>query len=150
MGKPALRLDVPAADVRINGQRVNLTRKEFELLTLMCQNSGLLVSRDQIFREVWGWDFVGGTKTLDMHVVTLRKKLGFNGSNSPITTIRGKGFRLETDQIELDFVDLHDNGDGIKWWIRDGEIVMKIERTPYGLVKLTLDDLTKMINRLYG
>src|SRR5690554_1144793 len=107
MAIPVLTIDVPARRVNLSGCEIVLTRKEFDVLTLICQNPHRVISRDEIFREVWGysdlsndrrpsWNTgVSGTRTLDMHMVTLRKKLGFAASASPIETVRGIGYRLD-------------------------------------------------------
>ena len=93
-----VRLDL-AAHRAFQGQReLHLTVKEFELLRVLVRDAGTVVSRDDIMREVWGSDPSGSTKTLDMHVSWLRRKLG-DDANDPryITTVRGMGFRFETD-----------------------------------------------------
>lgn len=98
--------DMSAQDVRIEvsahrafqGDReLQLTAKEFELLRVLVREAGAVVEREDIMREVWGGDPSGSTKTLDMHVSWLRRKLG-DDANSPhyITTVRGMGFRFET------------------------------------------------------
>jgi len=70
---------------------LQLRPKEFELLTLLAAHAGRAVTRERIMREVWDTDWVGSTKTLDNHVLTLRRKLG----HEAITTLRGVGYRLE-------------------------------------------------------
>ena len=76
-----------------NGEKVNLTYKEFEILKLFLQNPGTVLTRDRLFAEVWGSDFVGETRTVDMHIRTLRQKLESCGNM--IETVRGVGYRLE-------------------------------------------------------
>ena len=76
-----------------NGEKVNLTYKEFEILKLFLQNPGTVLTRDRLFAEVWGSDFVGETRTVDMHIRTLRQKLDSCGNM--IETVRGVGYRLE-------------------------------------------------------
>ena len=98
--------DLTAQDVRIEvsahrafqGTReLQLTAKEFELLRVLVREAGAVVERDAIMREVWGGDPSGSTKTLDMHVSWLRRKLGDDANNPHyITTVRGMGFRFET------------------------------------------------------
>ncbi len=93
-----VRVDV-AAHRAFQGEReLHLTAKEFDLLRVLVAAVGTVVSRDAIMREVWGSDPNGSTKTLDMHVSWLRRKLG-DDANSPryITTVRGMGFRFEAD-----------------------------------------------------
>lgn len=145
MTLPVLQINAPARTVHLSGYSIPLTRKEFDLLTLICQNSDRVVSRDEIFREVWGYDFIGGTKTLDMHIVTLRKKLGFDGRTSPIVTVRGIGFRLNREKIKVEFIGRH-HGDGISWWPVGDKIVIK---SGPSVITLDIDDLTEMINKIY-
>lgn len=76
-----------------DGVRVELTLKEFELLRLFLERPGAVYSREQLFLKVWGDNFVGETRTLDMHIRTLRLKLGRYGDM--IETVRGVGYRLE-------------------------------------------------------
>lgn len=92
-----VRLDL-AAHRAFQGEReLHLTAKEFDLLRVLVREAGSVVSRDQLMRDVWGSDPTGSTKTLDMHVSWLRRKLG-DDANSPryISTVRGMGFRFET------------------------------------------------------
>ena len=98
---------VAAGDVRIDrgahraflGQaEIELTPKEFELLSLLVAEAGRTVPRTRIMREVWDEHWWGPTRTLDMHVSALRRKLGDNPANPRrIVTVRGVGFRLEPD-----------------------------------------------------
>ncbi|MCL2423086.1 MAG: response regulator transcription factor [Micrococcales bacterium] len=91
-----VRVDVAAHRAFQGGRELHLTAKEFELLRVLVAASGTVVARDAIMREVWGADPNGSTKTLDMHVSWLRRKLG-DDANAPsyITTVRGMGFRFE-------------------------------------------------------
>ena len=79
--------------VTVEGQRVTLTYKEFELLRLFLSHPGMAFTRDQLFNEIWGMDYCGETRTVDMHIRTLRQKLG--GCGSMIQTVRNVGYRLE-------------------------------------------------------
>ena len=79
--------------VTVEGQRVTLTYKEFELLRLFLSHPGMAFTRDQLFQEVWGMDFCGETRTVDMHIRTLRQKLGPYGRR--IETVRNVGYRME-------------------------------------------------------
>jgi DNA-binding response OmpR family regulator len=90
-----LVLDVPSRRVTVDGCEAALTPKEYDLLLMLMRRAGTVVGRDELMREVWQTEWLGATKTLDMHVSTLRKKLGDAGSR--ITTVRGVGFRLEKD-----------------------------------------------------
>ncbi|MCI8327400.1 MAG: response regulator transcription factor [Lachnospiraceae bacterium] len=79
--------------VSIYEKPCELTYKEFELLKLMLQNVGIVLSRDLIMERIWGVDFEGESRTLDMHIKTLRQKLGESGKR--IKTVRNVGYRLE-------------------------------------------------------
>lgn len=79
--------------VTADGERIQLTLKEFELLRLFLSHPGMAFTRDQLFNEIWGADYVGETRTVDMHIRTLRGKLGDYGKM--IETVRGIGYRLE-------------------------------------------------------
>jgi len=72
---------------------VELTLKEFELLQYLMENHNKVVTRDELLNHIWGYDYDGETRTLDMHIRTLRQKLGENGG-SCIRTIRGVGYRF--------------------------------------------------------
>lgn len=92
-----VRLDVAAHRAFKGNRELQLTAKEFELLRILMRDAGSVVEREALMREVWALDPTGSTKTLDMHVSWLRRKLG-DDANSPsyITTVRGMGFRFET------------------------------------------------------
>lgn len=92
-----VRVDVAAHRAFQADRELHLTTKEFDLLRVLAANVGTVVVRDTLMREVWGSELVGSTKTLDMHVSWLRRKLG-DDANSPryISTVRGMGFRFET------------------------------------------------------
>ena len=92
-----IRIDVAAHRAFQEDRELHLTAKEFELLRVLVAAAGTVVSRDTLMREVWGADPNGSTKTLDMHVSWLRRKLG-DDANAPryISTVRGMGFRFET------------------------------------------------------
>lgn len=93
-----VRVDVAAHRAFLNNRELHLTAKEFELLRVLVREAGNVVERDQIMREVWGSDPSGSTKTLDMHVSWLRRKLGDDAAAPRyITTVRGMGFRFETN-----------------------------------------------------
>ncbi|MEE6283305.1 response regulator transcription factor [Georgenia sunbinii] len=92
-----VRVDVAAHRAFQGSRELQLTAKEFELLRVLIRDAGAVVGRENLMREVWGSDPSGSTKTLDMHVSWLRRKLG-DDANDPryITTVRGMGFRFET------------------------------------------------------
>jgi two-component system, OmpR family, alkaline phosphatase synthesis response regulator PhoP len=79
-----------AREVGVAGQPVELRPKEFDLLAYLIQNRGVVVSRDVLLERVWGMDYAGGTRTVDVHVAQLRRKLGRPGL---IRTIRGAGYK---------------------------------------------------------
>lgn len=79
--------------VTIDNKRIKLTLKEFEILRLFLSHPGIVFTRDQLFNDIWGADYVGETRTVDMHIRTLRVKLGDYGQM--IETVRGVGYRLE-------------------------------------------------------
>ena len=79
--------------VTVSGENIALTYKEFELLRLLMTNPGIVFTRDQLMEKVWGMEYYGETRTVDMHIRTLRQKLGQCGEM--IRTVRGVGYRLE-------------------------------------------------------
>ena len=81
--------------VRVNGQEVSLTFKEFELLCMLFRNRGVVLTRDRILNEIWGYAFDGENRTVDVHVRTLRAKLGDCGD--VIETVRGVGYKIGGD-----------------------------------------------------
>ena len=91
-----LTLDQDAHTVSCDGQRVPLTYKEYELLRLFLSHPGMAFTRDQLMAQVWGTDYCGETRTVDMHIRTLRQKLGPYGSL--IQTVRNVGYRLEEQE----------------------------------------------------
>ena len=92
----ALRIDPAAREARVCGQPVSLTPKEFDLLLYLAQNRGRVLTREQLLRHVWGYDFFGEARTVDTHINRLRDKLGsVAGAPSFITTVRGVGYKFE-------------------------------------------------------
>ena len=91
-----VRVDTDARRAWLGNTEIELTSKEFDLLALMVAEAGKVVTREQIMRQVWDSKWWGSTKTLDMHVSWLRRKLGDDAHNPQyITTVRGVGFRFE-------------------------------------------------------
>ena len=78
--------------VKVDGKEIALTLKEFELLCFLLENDGMVLTRDKILARIWGYDFDGETRTVDVHVRTLRQKLGECGSL--IETVRGVGYKI--------------------------------------------------------
>ncbi len=94
-----VRIDVGAHRAFHGDRELQLTAKEFDLLRVLVREAGSVVSRSTIMSEVWGSDPSGSTKTLDMHVSWLRRKLGDDAAHPRyITTVRGMGFRFETER----------------------------------------------------
>ncbi len=85
-----LRIDPAAREVTRSGEKVDLTYKEFELLRLLASHRSVAFSRDDILQTVWGYDYTGETRTVDMHVKALRQKLG----DDIISTVRGVGYKM--------------------------------------------------------
>lgn len=91
-----VRLDVERHQVSVNGQSVRLALKEFELLEFLLRNAGRVMTRGQLIDRIWGSDYVGDTKTLDVHVKRLRSKIEDDPSNPVrLVTVRGLGYRYE-------------------------------------------------------
>jgi DNA-binding response OmpR family regulator len=92
-----VRVDLEAHRAWLGDRELELAPKEFELLAVLVANAGAVVTRDRLMEEVWDTNWYGSTKTLDMHVSWLRRKLGDNASSPRyVTTVRGVGFRFET------------------------------------------------------
>lgn len=87
-----IRVDEASHIVTVDGREVMLTRKEFKLLCDLMRNQGRVLTRDQIMEQVWGFDYGGATRTVDIHINTLRKKLGDDGTM--IQTVRGVGYKI--------------------------------------------------------
>ena len=86
-----LKVDIPRHIVTVDSAEVALTIKEFDLLVFLLKNTGIVLTRDRMLEEVWGYDFDGETRTVDVHVRTLRSKLGTGGD--VIQTVRGLGYK---------------------------------------------------------
>ncbi len=89
-----LTVDFSARIVTVDGKRVNLSPKEYDLLFYMCRNKNIALTREKLITEVWGYDFYGDDRTLDTHIKLLRKSLG--EYSRLIVTLRGVGYRFET------------------------------------------------------
>lgn len=91
-----VRMDVERHVVSVSGEQVSLPLKEFELLEMLLRNSGRVLTRGQLIDRVWGSDYVGDTKTLDVHVKRLRSKIEPDPSNPRyLVTVRGLGYKFE-------------------------------------------------------
>ena len=87
-----LSVDPGRHTVTVEGKEVTLTQKEFEVLCLLLKNQGQVLSRDRLIEEVWGYAFAGETRTVDVHIRTLRQKLGAAGGY--VETVRGYGYKI--------------------------------------------------------
>ena len=85
-------VDVGKHKVYVNGNEISLTFKEFEMLCMLIESKGLVLSRNKLLESIWGYDFDGETRTIDVHVRSLRQKLGNSGNI--IETVRGIGYRI--------------------------------------------------------
>lgn len=91
-----LTIDVNRREVLINDQALIMTPKEYELLLFFANHIGRALSRELLLEQVWGWDYAGGTRTVDVHVRWLREKIEANASHPErIITVRGVGYRFE-------------------------------------------------------
>jgi DNA-binding response OmpR family regulator len=88
----SLAIDLAKHEVKIDGKEIILRAKEFALLSVFAQNPGIVLSRERLLTQVWGYDFYGETRTVDVHVNHLRDKL--TGSGVDIETLRGTGYKL--------------------------------------------------------
>ncbi len=91
-----LRIDMTRREITVNGEVVAFKPKEYELLTFLAQHQGQVLSREFILERVWGWDFIGDSRTVDVHVRWLREKIENDPANPRrIITVRGAGYRFE-------------------------------------------------------
>ena len=87
-----INIDEGKHEVKLNGKLVNLTVKEFELLRMLMKSANHVLTRDVLLQKIWGYDFDGETRTVDVHIRSLRKKLGVHGEH--ILTVHGLGYKL--------------------------------------------------------
>ena len=90
----ALNVDAGSREVRVGGSEVQLAPKEFDLLWELLDHRGLVLTRDQLLERVWGYTFAGDTRTVDVHVGQLRRKLG---EACPIVTVWGVGYKVAAE-----------------------------------------------------
>jgi two-component system response regulator RegX3 len=91
-----VRMDVERHEVSVNGERIKLALKEFELLEMLLRNAGRVMTRGQLIDRIWGSDYVGDTKTLDVHIKRLRTKIESDPANPRyLITVRGLGYKFE-------------------------------------------------------
>ena len=89
-----LTIDIPGRSVSVDGSKVELTPKEYDLLFYLVENKNIALSRDKLLRDVWGYDFFGDDRTIDTHIKNLRNNLG--PYRDMIVTLRGVGYKFET------------------------------------------------------
>ncbi|HWN68299.1 MAG TPA: response regulator transcription factor [Haliangium sp.] len=87
-----LVLDIAGYEARLQGRRIELTHQEFELLKFLAQHRGRVFTRDHLLQKVWGYEYTGGTRTVDIHVRRVRAKLG--GESGLIETVRNVGYKM--------------------------------------------------------
>jgi two-component system, OmpR family, response regulator RegX3 len=91
-----VRMDVERHEVSVDGERIKLALKEFELLEMLLRNAGRVMTRGQLIDRIWGSDYVGDTKTLDVHIKRLRTKIEPDAANPRyLITVRGLGYKFE-------------------------------------------------------
>lgn len=90
-----LYLDLARREAKVAGQPVHLRTKEFDLLAAFMRNRGIVLTREQLLEMVWGYDFLGESRTVDVHITHLREKIA--GSSVAIETVRGVGYRLAAE-----------------------------------------------------
>lgn len=91
-----ITIDLNRHTVSVGGKKTNLTAKEFDLLTFLAKNESFVFSREQLLEKVWGYDFAGDTRTVDVHIRWLRQKIESNPTKpNHIITVRGTGYKLE-------------------------------------------------------
>lgn len=89
-----LEIDIPGRSVSVDGAKIDLTPKEYDLLFYLVRNKNLALSRNQLLQDVWGYDFFGDDRTIDTHIKNLRNNLG--PYRDMIVTLRGVGYKFET------------------------------------------------------
>ena len=89
-----LAIDIPGRSVSVDGKRIDLTPKEYDLLFYLVENRNIALSRDKLLQDVWGYDFFGDDRTIDTHIKNLRNNLG--PYRDMIVTLRGVGYKFET------------------------------------------------------
>ena len=93
-----LTINLELREIRINNKKIDLTLKEFELLEILIRNRGKILTREQLLDKIWGYEYVGETRTVDVHIRYLRKKIELDDKNPRyIETIRGVGYRFNPE-----------------------------------------------------
>jgi len=92
-----LMIDLDRREISLDGQPILLKPKEYELMVYLAENQGRLLSRETILERVWGWDYFGGSRTVDVHIRWLREKIEKDPANPiRIVTVRAAGYRFES------------------------------------------------------
>jgi two-component system, OmpR family, alkaline phosphatase synthesis response regulator PhoP len=89
-----LKMDLASHEVIYNDSPLELTLKEFDLLKLLLQNRGRVITRNDLLDEIWGYDYYGETRTVDVHIRNIRRKMGDTGADELIETVRGVGYKI--------------------------------------------------------
>ena len=93
-----IQIDIEKYEVQKNGEKIALTLKEFELLKMLVENRGKVLTRDFLLDKIWGYEYVGETRTVDVHIRHIRQKISYDeGSDQMIETIRGVGYRFMSE-----------------------------------------------------
>ncbi|MEG0250592.1 MAG: response regulator transcription factor [Peptostreptococcus sp.] len=88
-----IELDLLSRECKVSGELVNLTFKEYELLKILMENKGIVLTRDRLLESVWGFEYEGETRTVDVHIASLRQKL--KDSSKSLSTVRNVGYKIE-------------------------------------------------------
>ncbi|MBQ1406784.1 MAG: response regulator transcription factor [Eubacterium sp.] len=96
MNFKGLEINIPARTVSVDGKRIELTPKEYELLFYLIENKDIALSRDKLLQDIWGYDFFGDDRTIDTHIKNLRNALG--PYRDFIVTLRGVGYKFECEE----------------------------------------------------
>lgn len=94
-----IRLSTAKHQITVHDSEISLTGKEFDLLAMLMRNQGIVLSRERILESVWGYDYAGESRTVDVHIRTLRAKLGEAGN--AVETVRGVGYRFQENHTEV-------------------------------------------------
>jgi DNA-binding response OmpR family regulator len=95
---PGLNINMASREVRVGGQEVTLTPKEFDLLWFLAKNPGKVFTREQLLTAVWGYDYYGDLRTVDTHIKRLREKVERDGASPHVKTIWGVGYKFEVHE----------------------------------------------------
>ena len=95
----SLEVNFSARYLKIDNSIINITPKEFEILSYLIRNKGIAISREQLLSNIWGYDYFGETRTVDVHIRNIRKKLEEKGMDPDcIKTVRGVGYKFQLEE----------------------------------------------------